>query len=165
MRKRSYLNTESKQIQGYSKKSSYIVDDDRDSLRKYSLLPEEYDMFSELDPAFFTRKETRQQKLISTCLFYMKECLLDFYNSHGIVCILPKLIYTQDDEGTITFSMALSAFRAFMSFEGEKGDYDAYYGVVSQTDEDSVSSETKKLTYENYESAIQSFLQILINNA
>ena len=79
--------------------------------------------------------------------------------------VLPKLIYTQDDEGTITFSMALSAFRAFMSFEGEKGDYDAYYGVVSQIDEDSVSSETKKLTYENYESAIQSFLPILINTA
>ena len=165
MRKRSYLDTESKPVQGYSKKSSYIVKDDLDSTRKYSLLPEEYDMFSELDSSFFTRRETSQLELISTCLSYMKECLLAFYNSHGIVCILPKLIYTQDDEGTITFSMALSSFRAFMSFEGEKGNYDSYYGVVSQNDEDSVSSETKKLTSENYETAIQSFLQILINNA
>ena len=165
MRKRSYLDTDSGPVQGYSKKSTYILDDDRDFLRKYSLLPEEYDMFSELNSSFFTRRETRQLELISTCLFYMKECLLDFYNSHGIVCILPKLIFTQDDEGTITFSMALSTFRAFMSFEGEKGNYDAYYGIVSQTDKDSVSSETKKLTFENYETAIQSFLQVLINNA
>ena len=165
MRKRSYLDIESKPIQGYSKKNSYIVDDERESLRKYSLLPEEYDMFSELDPSIFTRMGTRQQELISTCLIYMKECLLDFYNDHGIVCILPKLIETQDEEGTITFSMAISNFRAFMSFEGEMGNYDAYYGVVAQSDEDSVSSETKKLTYENYETAIQTFLQILINNA
>lgn len=165
MKKRSYLDTESKPVQGYLKKSSYIVEDDRDSLKKYGLLPEEYDMFSELDPSLFTRKDTRQQRLINTCLLYMKECLLDFYNNRGIVCILPKLIYTQDNEGTVTFSMAQSAFRAFISFEGEKGGYDAYYGVISQSDEDSVSSETKKLTYENYQSAIQSFLQILINNA
>lgn len=165
MRKRSYLDTESKQVQGYSKKSTYIVDDGQDSLRKYSLLPEEYDMFSELDPSFFTRKDTRQLELISMCLLYMKGCLLDFYNTHGVVGILPKMICTEDDDGTITFGLALSSFRAFMSFEGEKGAYDAYYGVVSQTDEDSVSSETKKLTFENYETAIQSFLQILINNS
>ena len=165
MKKRTYLNAESKPIQGYSKKNSYIVDDERTPLKKYSLLPEEYDVFSELDPSLFTRMGTRQQGLISTCLLYMKECLLDFYNDRGIVCILPKLIETQDDEGTITFSMALSNFRAFMSFEGELGNYDAYYGVVAQTDEDSISSETKKLTYENYETAIQTFLQILINNA
>ncbi len=165
MKKRSYLNTESKSIQDYSRKSSYIVDDDRDSLQKYGLLPEEYDMFSKLDASFFTHKETKQLELVSNCLLYMKGCLLDFYNKYGIVCILPKLICTKDDEGTISFSMALSNFRTFISFEGEKGGNDAYYGVVLQTDEDSISSETKKLTYENYETAIQSFLQILINNA
>ncbi len=165
MNKRSYLDVEPKPVKGYSKKSSYIVDDERDFLFKFRLLPEEYDIFSELDQSFFTHKETRQSEFISTCLTYMKECLLDFYCRQGIVCILPKLLCSQDNEGAITFSMALSNFRAFMSFEGEKGNYDAYYGVVSQLDDESVSSETQKLTSENYKTAIQSFLQILVNNA
>lgn len=165
MKKRSYLDTDSKPVKGYSKKNSYIVDDERDLLRKYRLLPEEYDIFSKLDQSFFSHLETKQLKFISICLQYMKQCLVDFYLGHGIVCILPKLLYTQDDEGAITFNMALSNFRAFMSFEGEKGNYGAYYGIVSRTDVDSVSSETKKLTYENYKTAIQTFLQILINNA
>lgn len=165
MRKKTYLNTESKAVQGYSKKSSYIVEDDYDSSKKYSLLPEEYDVFSELDQSFFTRKETRQLEFISKCLLYMKDCLLDFYYRNGVACILPKLICAIDDDGTITFSMALSSFRAFMSFEDERGNDDAYYGVVSQIDEDSVSSETKKLTEDNYEAAIQSFLQVIINNS
>lgn len=165
MRKRSYFDTESKPVQGYSKKNSYIIDDDHDSLATYSLLPEEYDIFSELDQSLYIKEGTRQMDFISTCLMYMKESLIDFYNSHGIICILPKLLCTQDEDGAITFSMALSNLRAFMSFEGEKGNYDAYFGIVSQTNEDSVSSETMKLTSKNYEIAIQLFLQILINNA
>lgn len=95
----------------------------------------------------------------------MKECLIEFYNNNDVVCILPKLICSHDNEGTITFSMALSNFRAFMSFEGKQGNYDAYYGVVSQLEEDSFSSETKKLTIDNYEPAILSLLQIIINNS
>lgn len=165
MRKKSYLETDEKVVQGYSKKSSYIIENDRGSLKEYGLLPLEYDMFSEIDQSFFTQKETRQLSFISMCLLFMKKCLVDFYNKYGIVCILPKLKCSQDDDGTITFSMALSNYRAFISFEGEKGDYDAYYGIVSQTDIDSISSETKKLTTVNYKAAIQSFLQILINNA
>lgn len=165
MRKKSYLDTEIESIQGYSKKSSYIVDDDRDSLKKYNLLPEEYDMFSELDQSLFAQKGTRQVEFISTCLLYMKKCLIDFYNMNGVICILPKLICTKDDDDTVTFSMALSSFRAFISFEGERGNNDAYYGVLSQTEENSVSSETKKLTTENYEVAIRSFLQVIINNS
>ncbi len=165
MRNRSYLEMELKTMQNYSKKGSYVVNDDRDSLREYSLLPEEYDIFSELNSSFFTQGKTKQQEIIHMCLIYMKECLLDFYHRRGIICILPKLKYTQDDEGTITFSMALSNYRAFLSFEGEKGKYDAYFGVVSRTDEDSISSETKKLTDKNYQSAIRFFLQILITNA
>ena len=162
MKKRSYLDTEAESVQVYSKKGSYLVADEDDSIREYNLLPEEYDMFSEIDPAFFVRKDTKQFELIANCLTYMKKCLIDFYNRHGIVCILPKLKDSKDDEDTITFSMALSGFRAFMSFEGDNGDYDAYFGVVSRADEDSISSETKRLTIDNYETAIELFLRVII---
>lgn len=171
MRKRTYLETMPNAVQRYSGRvsypveSPYIIGGPTGPSGNYRLLPEEYDVFSRIDPSFFTHRETKQQELISRCLTYMKQCLVELYNSRGIVCILPKLVYFKDDEDTITFTMAMAHFRASISFEGEKGNYDAYFCIVSQTDENTVSSETKKLTLDNCETTMRSFLQILINNS
>ena len=172
MKQKSYLDTESQPIHDYTKKNSYINNKDFDSKKEYNflseeyiLLPEEYDIFSTLDKSFFTQKTTIQLDLISKCFNYMKKCLIDLYNKQDVICILPKLLSSQDEDGTITFSMVLSNLRAFLSFEGEKGDYDAYFGIVIHIDEDTISSETKKLTSENYEATLQLFLQTIIKNA
>lgn len=165
MKRNTYLDYESSRIQDYSRNGSYIINDELLLSKDYCILPDEYDIFSELDQSLFSNSATKQYLLISMCLRYMKECLYEFYTNNGIVCILPKMIFSIDNEGTIVFNMALSYFRAFLTFEGERECFDAYYGVVSQVDEESVVSETKKITINNLEDSIRSFLNIIVSNS
>ena len=164
----SYLSSQTaSEVKGYIRKNSYVSVSSNDSgiYDLYYSLPEEYDVFTYIDPSFFANKGTKQQELISDCLTYMRKALLSLFASSGVVCVLPKLSVFNDDTGTITFNWAYSTFRAFLSFDDERGDYDSYCGIVFQTDNDSISTQTKKITKTNYKNLIDELLSLVINNS
>lgn len=163
---RSYI-TSQKEIKDYTKKTTYVSDSHQDSLKSdlYYPLPEEYDIFTYVDPSLFTNRNTQQRELISDCLIYMRKSLLALYMSSGIICILPKLRVINEDSGTITFNWAYSTFRAFLSFDDEEGDYDSYYGIIFQSDSESVTSQTKKISVDNYKKMLDELLTLVIENA
>jgi hypothetical protein len=151
----------------YIIKQSYISESSHDNLVSdlYYTLPEEYDVFTYVDSSYFNKRETKQQELISDCLIYMRKALLSLSASSGIVSILPKLHVSNDDNGTITFNLAYSTFRAFLSFDDKKGNYDSYYGIVFQSDDDKVSTRTGRIDESNYKSAIDEWLGLVISNS
>lgn len=150
----------------YIKKTKYATQNNSAGIEEniYQIIPEEYDIFSEIDPTYLSRRDTKQDELISDCLLYMRNMLFSLYRSNEVAFLFPKLKITHDSDGTITFNWALSTCRAFLSFENELGDYAAYYGIVMQTDEDSVSTRTSKITSTNYKDAMKDLLQLVINN-
>ncbi len=165
---KTYLSSqENCEIVEYSTKSTYIsMINDSDHLPyMYCTLPEEYDVFTNLEPSLFTSRETQQHEMISNCLFYMRQFLQRLYSSRGIICVLPKLTVLCDRGGTITFNWAHSNFRAFMSFDDEASGYDSYCGIVFQEDVDSVSTRTRKIYSTNYISVINELLDLVICNS
>lgn len=164
---KSYLTPNNDdEIKDYTRKTSYFPLHSRASFASalYSSLPEEYDIFSQIAPSFFTNRETKQQELISDCLIYMRKTLLSLYESSGVVCVLPKL-YASSDDGSITFNWAYSTFRAFLSFENETGGYDAYCGIVFKSDIESVATKIRKISSTNYKNVLDELLELVINNS
>lgn len=153
-------------IKDYSKKTTYFPDNSNVKLFSeiYDSLPEEYNVFSQIDPSFFTRRETKQYQLMSDCLIYLRSALLSFYMSNGIVCTLPKLSVSFDDI-TTTFNWAYSTYRAFLSFDNEKGDFDSYCGIVYQSETDYVSTHMRRINNLNYKRVIDVLLDFVINNS
>lgn len=165
---KSYLlSRTSNEVKDYSRKTTYVSGNSYSDLLfdLYHPLPEEYDVFTCLDSSFFTNRETRQQKMISDCLIYIRKALLSLFASKGIVCVLPKLSVLSDDNGTVTFNWAYSTFRAFLSFDDERGGNDSYCGIVFQTDRESVSTQTKRICKTNYKKVIDELLDLVIYNS
>lgn len=153
--KKSYLNRKN-DIKSYEKKSSYIFNSFVDRTNEYKILPEQYDIFVNVEKHYFVDSETQQQQLISNCLNYMKKVILSIYNSQGIICVLPKINVQVSDENTVVFNWAYSTFRAYMTFENEKGNFDAFFGIIAKTDEYAIKSETKKIDLNNYKEVVTS---------
>ncbi len=160
-------NTENLESMNYEKKTTYIKENEYINMESdlYLPLPEEYDIFTQIDPSLFFKRDTKQYELVSNCLKYLRRILQILYKERGVVCVLPKLIPSYDDRGTILFNWAYSTFRAFLSFENENGRYDAFCGIVYQSDENSVSTQTRKINDENYMEMIDELLQLVINNS
>lgn len=164
--KNNYLSKLNKERKKYTPRESYFQNDSPDSeFNRYILLPEEYNIFSEINQSLFINGNTKQDKLIAMCLKTMRENLLFLYSTQGIICILPKLTYYEDQEKTITFNWANSNFRAFLSFESEVGGYDAYCGIIIQFTQDDVSTQTSKLNENNYQKVIGSMMKLIIENS
>lgn len=68
MRTKSYLDKEPQNINDYSKKNTYISADELNLSKKYTLLPEEYDMFSELIKSYL--QTTTRSKWLSFLYAY-----------------------------------------------------------------------------------------------
>lgn len=165
----SYIKKEKTESKRYGEGSTYISKSVNatfgDSTNQYFPLPEEYDVFTKIDSNLFTRNDTEQFVLISKCLQYMREQLVQFVLLQKVEKVLPKLTFSQDVDGTITFNWVHSNFRAFFSFEGESGNYDAYCGIVVQAAEDSVSTQTRKLTQENCKSVVEIITKVVCENS
>lgn len=165
---KNYLSNSDREDNKYSRKFSYIQKPNISMATgkyTYFLLPEEYDIFSELDPSVFVKMDTEQNKWIALCLSYMRDKLMELYIAQNIVCVLPKLTSFKDEDGTMIFNWAYSNYRAFLSFDGESGNYDAYCGIVIQLTLDEVSTQTRKLNKKNYQAAIDSIIQLVVNNS
>lgn len=152
--KKSYLSKKS-DIKAYEKKTSYIFNSFVDRSNEYMMLPEEYDIFVNVAKHYFIDSDTQQQRLISNCLNYMKKVVLSIYNQ-GVICALPKIDVQVNDENSIIFNWVYSTFRAYMTFENEQGNYDAFFGIVAKTDEYAIKSETQKIDANNYKEVVTS---------
>lgn len=167
--KKNYLSEYNEEVRtGYARKDSYSSKDLSSTYEaetsKFFLLPEAYDIFSEIDLKFFSGEDKKQFDFISECLQYMRKRIIMLYNIQREMYVLPKLIPSQDTDGTITFNWVRSNFRAFFTFEGESGNYDAYCGIVVQVVSDAVSTQTRKLSKENYQSAIDAIIQLVVES-
>lgn len=105
--KNSYINF-NQAIKGkniYQQLDSYIANmDDADDgyvATQYTMLPEEYSIFSEIDSDFFWRKDTEQHRFLSACLQYLRSQLFKIYIKFGVLRILPKLNITSDEDDAI----------------------------------------------------------------
>lgn len=163
----NYLNNNNTSSSNeYVRSPSYFLEDNINKVGiDYLLLPEEYDIFSEIDGSLLTKKDTPQYELISSCLSYMRESLLEFYHFNNIICVIPKLNESHGSDGTITFYWAYTGFRASLSFEGEQSKYDAYCSIVYQTDENTVSTKTSKINRINYKNVMREILQLVVDQS
>ena len=163
----NYLNNNNANSSNeYVRPPSYFSEDRIDKVGiSYLLLPEEYDIFSEIDSSLLSKTDTPQYELISLCLLYMRESLLELYLSNNIICVLPKLNESHAFNGTITFYWAYTGFRASLSFEDEQGKYDAYCSIVYQTDENTVSTKTSKINRINYKNVMREILQLVVDQS
>ena len=118
--RKSYIdsNQSAKRNDVYRQSSSYVTKgNDQYSALNYSLLPEEYSIFSEIDNSYFARNETDQYRLLALCLHRLKTQLLNIYTQYGIVRVLPKLSITSDEDEAIILNWAYANFRIYFNFE------------------------------------------------
>lgn len=164
---KSYLNrSKSDVVKRYNRKYSYIKTELNSKLSfDYTILPEEYSIFSDIDNDLFLNQNTLQEQLLSSCLTYLKEKLVDIFINRGIICVLPKLKVSNDDENNIIINWFYTNYRIYFSFDNEKTNYQSYCGIVLQEDNESFSSHSRKITKDNYKEVIDAVLQIVINNS
>ncbi|MHC1787387.1 MAG: hypothetical protein AB9880_10040 [Christensenellales bacterium] len=163
--KRSYIKSDSnvENIKNYRISDSYISSDFESSAEyNFSILPEEYSVFSDVDGKFFVTHDTGQHQLLALCLNYLKKQLFSLYTLKGIIRVLPKLSITYDMDNAIVINWAYSLFRVFLNFEFEANN--SYYGIVIQNEEDGIFTKAGRLNTKNFESIIEMVLTYVIDN-
>lgn len=163
---KSYINSNhsTKCNDTYRKSKSYVTkNNDQYSALNYFLLPEEYEIFSEIDNSYFVQNETDQYRLLALCLHHLKSQLLNIYSHHGIIRVLPKLSITMDEDEAIILNWAYTNFRIHLNFE--KVIEHSHYGIVAQHTEETIFTNVGKLTETNYASVINMILAYVIDNS
>lgn len=143
--------------------TSSLDNDEKLAAVLYMPLPEEYSVFSEIDDKYFLLKDTNQHRFVSQCLYYLKSKLSYLYANAGVVKVLPKLSVTTDEDEAIILNWAYTSFRIYFNFEIQVED--SYYGIVAQSTEESISTNTGKLTEKNYSAVLDSILNYVIYNS
>lgn len=162
----SYLKPENSLINAdtYSSTRTYAIHDEvQQVLSSYSMLPEEYDIFSDIDNSYFLLEDTKQHRLLSSCLKYLRDQLFRLYVQYGAVRILPKLKMLLDSDGAIVLNWAYATFRIYFSFESSIDN--SFFGMVAQQTEDTMFTSTGKLNEMNYQDAINKALEYAISNS
>lgn len=179
MKTNSYFKVDDNSLQDYTTSDSYVVTDESGSsdqvfqffqqydkedlsLGETSLLPNDYDVFSDLSSELFSSNRILQNSLIIKCFAYMKSVLLEIYRSFGIIRPLPKINFIKTIDGSFTFSFMTSTYRIFLLFDDEKTQF-GHYGILTQKDEDSFNSEIKRFTIEDYKKAITHVILSLLS--
>lgn len=164
--RKSYIdsNSNAKSNDLYQQSSSYVTKgNDQYSAQSYTLLPEEYSIFSEIDNSYFVRNETDQYRLLGLCLQRLKTQLLNIYAKYGIIRVLPKLSITSDEDDAIILNWAYANFRIYFNFE--KAIDSSYYGIVAQNTEETIFTNAGKLSETNYTTVIDMILAYVIDNS
>ncbi len=164
----SYLTSFSPELENeYNPQSTYLSPKPKLEVLSdvYYSLPEEYNIFSNIDFSFFINRNDKQQEQISNCLIYLRQIYFDFLHSNNIIGIFPKFYVTENDNGTITFNIATSNYSAFISFDNESGNYDSYSGIVIISGDESMSTSTFKLDKENYKGMLDRLMSLIISSS
>lgn len=163
---RSYLDVQpiSASNETFANVGSYILKNDEVQVATaYTSLPEEYAIFSEIDKSFFSLNDTEQHRFLSLCLQYLKKLLLEIYKRIGVVRVLPKLSTSLDEDGAIILNWAYTNFRIYFNFENLIDS--SYYGIVAQSSEDAIFTNSGKINESNYTSVIETLLKYVIENS
>lgn len=159
--KANYFDTNSKRKSIYQTSSSYISSDFLPQKTfRYVALPEEYSIFSEIEHAYFVLDDTDQHSLLASVLQYMKENLMSLYMKCGIICALPKLNISFENDGAIVLNWAYDKFRIFFNFEVLVDN--SHFGIAVQLDDKTMSTATGKIDKENFKTIIDFLLHRVI---
>jgi hypothetical protein len=166
MKKNYLMDDNEDSIEKYCNVSSYLsYEDSYNSQSNYFLLPEEYDIFSNLgfDKIIATLNE--KYPLAIQVLISFKTHLQQIVMNKGVFCILPKLIYSNTDENTISFNLVNSTFRIFFSFDSVDTGGMAYCGLVVQEDAISMLTQSKIVNKENCDYIVDLVLNTMLENS
>lgn len=163
---RSYINSNqtTKNKDAYHRSNSYLSQERTIcTTPDYALLPEEYSIFSEIDCDSFERNDTAQNNFLALCLRYMKSQIHKIYAQYGVIRVLPKLSISSDEDDAIVLNWAYANFRIYFNFE--KIIENSYYGIVAYNMEETMFTNSGRLTETNYPSVIDRILAYVIDNS
>lgn len=162
--KNSYIKSTQATKDIYQQSDTYLVGEKKQGVHtKYSMLPEEYAIFADLDNSLFVLDDTEQHRFLAKCLQHLQSQLRNIFVHYGIVQVLPKLSITNDEDGAIILNWAYTNFRIYMNFEHSVDN--SYYGIVAQNNEENIFTNSGKLNDRNYVSIINMLLKYVINNS
>lgn len=167
MKKNYLMDNNEDGIKKYTNASSYLPTEENIDYnnRSYFLLPEEYDVFSNLNWGELSIALKEKYPLAIKLLSSFRTHLQNIANNDGILCVLPKLLLNGDEEKSITFNLVNSNFRIFFSFEATEIGGMAYCGLVIQEDATSMITQSKLISEANYDSIVESVLKIMFENS
>lgn len=137
----------------YAPKVSYLPTfQDYVKNKQYQILPEEFDVFSEVSKYVSELMseqfaESKQIKLLFEFFSYLKNDLIKQANITKMLKPLPKLSINTDDDGAYVVNWAYVNYRIHLNFE--KNVEDSFYGIAVQYDVESFSNYSKRLSSEN----------------
>lgn len=135
-----------------------------DPIIQYKQLPEEYDVFSEINNELKLLSENinTQQEFINLFCNGLKSTLLKEVEYNGIRTILPKFSINKDSEEAYILNLIKNNYRIFINFE--KNIENSFYGIILQQVSDSYFSTTGKINSSNYLSFIDKLSKIILSN-
>lgn len=160
----TYL-TNSNYYNTINERTSYLDSDIYiEPIIQYKQLPEEYDVFSEIDKELQSLNKIRneQQDFIKLFCNKLRNNLLNEIELNGIKTVLPKFSINQDSEEAYTFNLIKNNYRIFINFE--KNIKNSFYGIILQQFADSYFSTTGKINPSNYISLTNKFSEIILSN-
>lgn len=164
--KKNYLMDDEDGIIKYYNVSSYLSNEDSyNSQANYFLLPEEYDIFSNISFEKTIATLNEKYPLAIQVLISFKTQLQQIVMNKGVFCILPKLLYSSTDENTISFNLVNSTFRIFFSFDSVDTGGMAYCGLVVQEDAISMLTQSKIVNKDNCDCIVDLVLNIMLENS
>ena len=166
MKKNYLMDDNEENIKKYYNVSSYLSNEDIYNLQSnYFLLPEEYDIFSNLNFDQIIVALNKKYPLAVQVLTSFKKHLQQTAMDQGVCCILPKLLYSSTDENTISFNLVNATFRIFFSFDSMNIGGMAYCGLVVQEDETSMITQSKIVNKENCDYIVDLVLKTMLENS
>ena len=159
--KKTYLGNKS-ELSNYIKSESYIYyPEENINTIKYANLPEQMDIFSDMDLNKLGTLEQGQKNLLEKTILELKEKLREIYFIQGINKVLPKIAISRDSDNAILLNWAYSNFRFFITIEIESNN--SFYGIVVQNENGDAYSESGKFNESNYDVIIDKTLEFVFN--
>lgn len=129
---------------------------------KYLLLPEAYDVFTNINFKDIDFANDEQKQFMERCLNYIEFVLKNKHKEIGIVKVLPKLSLSHDEDGAITIHWDYFNYKIFIDIEKDVSQ--SFYGIVYKKGLNSIAYTTEPLTEDNYINAITSIVDFIFDN-
>ena len=159
--KKTYLGNKS-EISNYIKSESYIYyPEENINTIKYANLPEQMDIFGNIDLNKLGALEQGQKNLLEKTILGLKEKLREIYFIQGVNKVLPKIVISRDSDNAILLNWAYSNFRFFITIEIESNN--SFYGIVVQDENGDAYSKSGRFNESNYDVIIDKALDFVFN--
>lgn len=160
---KTYLDVSEKQ-RSYIEKETYIGSEKEEPIfSRYSILPEEYDVFSELELNKISNIDESQSNLLELFFSDLRDKLKYLVMIYGIMKVLPKLHVFVDSDSAVIVNWAYSNYRFFINIERKIAN--SFYGIVAQDDERNMFSNSGKFDESNYDDITDKILDYIFNQS